>query len=293
MDDFKIGDDFDENGNVKEHKVNKKIAIIIVIVIAIAVGLLVFFVSNAIFGKPKEKPPVDTQVELNDENVQILYKYVAYKNDGYGNDKFLKENSVNKDSFNDDEKLYYALKFVQPTDLADTGQVENKQKVYSLTITKIKNCLPSFFGSDVEFNPPKEIAYKFSFLNESSVAKMTFDENEQFYKVVFAKADKKEELIQPVYTKLASATKKAEGPLVLTEKVIYTQLEQTGETYVVKIYKDYQHTTPIAEMRDLTKDQLKEISIDNYLDRAATVAYTFSVNSINKHYYFDNSSITY
>ena len=71
MDDFKIGDDFDENGNVKEHKVNKKVALAIVIVIAIVVGLLVFFISNAIFGDHgNNKPPVDTQVELDDENVQ-------------------------------------------------------------------------------------------------------------------------------------------------------------------------------------------------------------------------------
>ena len=48
--DFKIGDDFDENGNVNEHKANKKVVITIVIVISIVFGLLVFFISNAILG---------------------------------------------------------------------------------------------------------------------------------------------------------------------------------------------------------------------------------------------------
>ena len=45
--DFKIGDDFDENGNSNEHKMSKKTAIIIVTVVAIVFGLLVFFISNA------------------------------------------------------------------------------------------------------------------------------------------------------------------------------------------------------------------------------------------------------
>ena len=46
--DFKIGDDFDENGNSNEHKMSKKTAIIIVTVVAIVFGLLVFFIRERI-----------------------------------------------------------------------------------------------------------------------------------------------------------------------------------------------------------------------------------------------------
>ena len=126
--DFKIGDDFDENGNVKEHKVNKKIAIAMVAIIAIVIGLVVFFVSNAIFGDSgDDDTPVDTQVDLSDENVQILYKYVAYKDNGYGNDKFLKETATHNNEFTDEEKMYYTLQFLQPSDLQFEGNVNDKK----------------------------------------------------------------------------------------------------------------------------------------------------------------------
>ncbi len=297
--DFKIGDDFDENGNVKEHKVNKKIAIAMVAIIAIVIGLVVFFVSNAIFGDSgDDETPVDTQVELSDENVQILYKYVAYKDNGYGNDKFLKETATHNNEFTDEEKMYYILQFLQPSDLQFEGNVnDKKQKVYVLSISKLKSYLPRFFGNDPGFTPPAKMTYKFGFkINDLSVAEFTFSEDEQIYNVVFNKEEsKKEELVKPFYTKLTSALKKADGTLILTEKVIYATSEKADDTYNVKIFKDYGHTTTIMENRGLTEEQVKTnpISIDNYLEKAATVTYTFGVNKINRNYYFDSSTITY
>lgn len=298
--DFKIGDDFDENGNVNEHKANKKVVITIVIVISIVFGLLVFFISNAILGgKDKDKDPkVDTQVSLTDENVQILYKYVAYKDGGQGNDLFLKETMVDSSKFTDQDKMYYALRFVEPEDLLYSGKkTKEKQKIYTLSITKIRANLLRFFGNEVSFTPVDKITYKFSFtINNLGVATLTYSDAEQIYNVVFDKEkEETEELVKPYYTELTSATKKHEGTLILNEKVIYTTSGKENTNYRINIYKDYGHTTLIETKQNITADDLKAnpISIDNYVDRAATISYTFKVNSINNNYYFDSSSITY
>ena len=93
--DFKIGDDITEGNN----KNSSSLPIIIIIVLAIIIGLIVFFISNAIFGekKPKEETPVSTQLSITDENVQILYQYLTYGIKGERNNKFIKENG--RDTF--------------------------------------------------------------------------------------------------------------------------------------------------------------------------------------------------
>ena len=296
MEEFKIGDDFDEEGNVKEHKVDKKIIILIVIGISIVFGLLVFLVSNAIFGGHEDDTPVDTQVALTDETVQVLYKSVAYRD--YGNDLFLRENNVTIDTFKDEDKLYYALQFVQPEELTYSEKMtDQKQKIYDLSISKIRKYLPTFFGNDINFTPIEELTYKFDFtINDLGVAKLTYNDEEEVYKVVFEKEeDNEEELVKPYYTELSSATKKADGTLILNEKVIYASSTKESDTYKINIYKDYQHTTLIEARQDVTKDDLNSnpISIEKYKDRAATITYTFKVKELNKNYYFAGSSITY
>ena len=298
MEEFKIGDDFDEEGNVKEHKVDKKIIILIVIGISIVFGLLVFLVSNAIFGGHDDDTPVDTQVNIDDETVKILYKTVAHKED-YGNDLFLRENNVTIDTFKDEDKLYYALQFVQPEELTYSEQMtDNKQKIYDLSLSRIRNYLPTFFGKDVSFTPVEELTYKFDFtINDLGIAKLTYNDEEEVYKVVFESLDeaKEAELVKPYYTELSSATKKADGTLILNEKVIYASSTKESDTYKINIYKDYQHTTLIEARQDVTKDDLNSnpISIEKYKDRAATITYTFKVKELNKNYYFAGSSITY
>ena len=296
MEEFKIGDDFDEEGNVKEHKVDKKIIILIVIGISIVFGLLVFLVSNGIFGGHEDDTPVDTQVALTDETVQVLYKSVAYRD--YGNDLFLRENNVTIDTFKDEDKLYYALQFVQPEELTYSEKMtDQKQKIYDLSISKIRKYLPTFFGNDINFTPIEELTYKFDFtINDLGVAKLTYNDEEEVYKVVFEKEeDNEEELVKPYYTELSSATKKADGTLILNEKVIYASSTKESDTYKINIYKDYQHTTLIEARQDVTKDDLNSnpISIEKYKDRAATITYTFKVKELNKNYYFAGSSITY
>ena len=140
-------------------------------------------------------------------------------------------------------------------------------------------------------------ALYFFILKAAICCSNSFSPFEEVYKVVFEKEEEneEEELVKPYYTELSSATKKADGTLILNEKVIYASSTKESDTYKINIYKDYQHTTLIETRQDVTKDDLNSnpISIEKYKDRAATITYTFKVKELNKNYYFAGSSITY
>jgi len=296
--DFKIGDEIEESSQQKEKK-NSKIPMIVVIVVSLIIGLLVFFVSNAIFGGSKKTPQtnVDSNVSINDENVEILYEYVRYGTRGVRNDKFIKEQHVTLDDFNNYEKFYYALQFAQVEDFASTGKVnDQKQKIYNISSAKIKNYMQRFFGNQVTYSTSSVITYPFSFrINGLNVGTLTYAVERDGFDTVFTAFEDNitsTNLVEPYYTKLVDAKRKSDGSLELMEKIIYTKVVQRNNVYDVYIYKDYQKTMLLETKSNLTADQLKQtpISIDDYLEKAATITYTFQLSSTN--YYFYSSKIT-
>ena len=64
------------------------------------------------------------------------------------------------------------------------------------------------------------------------------------------------------------------------------------EAYSLAIYKDNGHTNLIEQKANMTKDEINalNLSVDNYINKAATVTYYFKVNSTS--YYFDHSTIS-
>ena len=298
--DFKIGDEIEDTTDENyKPKGNSKLPLIIVIVVSLLFGLTVFLISNALFGGKKgttEEPVVDQQVQLTDENVQILYDYVTYGTRNHRNDKFLKEQSVTLSSFSNQERFYYALQFAQPEDFEYTKKLDDqKHKIYTISNDKIKGYMQRFFGNQVTYSTSSDIKYTFTFkINNKNVGELKYSVDNDGFDTVFTdlEEDIPEELVEPYYTDLVSATKKlADNSLSLVENVIYTDVQKENDVYTVNIYKDYQHTMLIETKQNLTEAQLKEnpINISDYNGKTATVTYLFKVN--NNSYYFDSSKI--
>lgn len=274
-------------------KYNGKLPIIIVVIVSILCGLIVFFVSYAFFGpkKVKEEPKVDTQVEITDENVQILYRYVSY--DYNDESKFLKEKQTSFDSFSNKDKFYYALQFATKNDFLDMNKKENNLEVYSLSNLKVKGYMKRFFGENAVFADETEFTHIFDFENKKQQAKFKYKESDEGYEVTFEDLkENQEKLVKPYYRQLTSATKKADGSLIVNEKVIYTLVEETNKVYKVNIYKDYEHSNLIETRQNLSEEDLKTnpVTMDKYIDKATTISYTFKLNSDNT-YYFASSEI--
>ena len=297
--DFKIGDDIEDINDNSSTKRKGILPVIIVIIIAIIIGVLVFLISNALFGQkePVETPIVDTQLDTNDTTVQILYKSVTYGTRNYRNDIFIKTDSVNLSSFTNEEKYFYALQFVQQTDFEETGETDEttKQKIYILSNDKVKGYMQRFFGPQVTYNTDEKITHVFRFkLGDKNKAEMTYSEEFDGFKTVFTeKVDfiDNKEIVKPYYKVLESATRKADTSLVLIEKVIYTKVEKKDDgTYNIKISSDPQSNNLLEDIND-SEENIKSRNIDilDYSEKTAHVTYTFKVN--NNSYYFDNSTL--
>lgn len=296
---FDIEEDFEEK-NAKQNKGTSVTAIVVITIVSILLGLIVFFISNATFGNKNssKNQPTNSEVELSDENVQILYNYVTYGVRNTRNDKFIKTHNVSLSSFTNQEKFYYALQFAQVEDFVATGEVNDQnQKVYAISGAKIKTYMQRYFGNKVTYATNSVITYPFSFrINSQNVGVMTYSIEKDAFLTVFTGLEENivdESIVKPYYTKLVKATRNGiDGSLTLDEKIIYTDSSEENGIYTVHIYKDYEHKNLIETKQNITKEELLEqpILVDRYEEKATTIHYVFKLNNMN--YYFDSSRMT-
>lgn len=293
---FKFGDEIETRDQINEKKLSKKkSSVIVVVVITLVIGISVFILSNILFGGKKvDNTPVD--VDINSDNVQILYNYVTYGVRGTRNDKFLKEKYVNIDSFSNYDKFYYALQFVNRMDFKDTGRVNaNKQKIYSISNTLIKEYMQLFFGNFVTYSTGSEITYPFDFkVNGYNVGVMNYNQENDCFDTVFTSVQdeiKKTSIIDPYYGSLVSAKEYNDLTLVLEEKVIFTTVTESSNSFNISVYGDYEKNKLIDQFNGLSRGEAmnKDIDASNYIEKATTIKYTFKV--YNGVYYFSNSEV--
>ena len=295
MDEFKIGDNIEEQNSevvLNRLKKKRKIAIIIVIIISIIIGLTTFFVSNLIFNKETQPVEVDYTVDINDENVQILYQYVTYGTKGIRNDKFVNEEKVVLDNFSNEEKFFYALQFAQASDFEFTGEInENKNKVYLITDKKIKKYMQLFFGPNVKYRNDIILSYPFSFIiNGKNVGEMKYSDAKGGFETVFTELQedtKQEDITNDVVGELVKAYSDAKNKLYLEEKIVYiTQTKNEDNTYKIDIYKDRNKTNLIDTK---TVNNLNDkLDLSRY-NNTTTIKYSFGISA--SVYYFESSEI--
>lgn len=295
MNDFKIGDNIEEQ--TPEQLTNKrnksrKFAIIIVVIISLLIGITTFLISNAIFNKKEPEKEMDYSVDIKDENVQILYKYVTYGTRGIRNDKYTKEKEVTIDSFNNDEKFFYALQFAQPGDFEYTGEVNSeKKKIYLITDKTIKKYMQLYFGPNIKYKNNEVLSYPFSFkINGMNVGDMKYSDSKGGFETTFTSFQdelKKEEIKNDVIGKLESAKTDKNNKLILTEKVVYLSISKNEDnTYKTELYKDYNKEIRLDQKTVTNLDD--KIDISN-LENTSTIEYTFALNGTT--YYFESSRI--
>ena len=303
--DFKISEDFQEEENQENNskKDNSKLKLIIIIVIAVIAFLVVFLLLNGLFNPKTKTKTTNTQVvtsekrSLTESNVKILYDYVTYSaTGGTRYDIFVKNKKVTIDTFTEEEKYYYALQYVQVEDFEFTGQYdENKNKIYSISDRKIKKYMEYFFGKGVKYSTDITIKYPFTFsINDKNVGIMKYNDDTESFDTIFEKGTETKEtnIVEPYIGKLVEAYKEPDGGYRLVEKVIYVSIKQQSDgKYEVIISKDYNHENIIESSVDQTEDDLKNITINKYINKAATITYNFKIKDTSNILYFYSSEI--
>ena len=292
---FKIEEESEETQK-KKSKNTERIMLIIIIIISLVCGLTVFLISNAIFGKKKPVEVVDTNVNISEETVQILYSYVAHDSRNKNDDKFLMNKSVTQKDFTNKEKYNYALQFVQPSDLRYINEfTDNKEKIYVLDEKKVESFMKRFFGSQMTYENEKNLTYAFDFsINGKNLGNLEYSSKDKGYRIYFPETEdnSEEDMVEPYYTELYEAIRKVDGSMILKEKVIYTELKEIDGRYEIDIYKDYQKTNLIEKKTNLSLDELKntKIQMNKYKDTAGTISYVFKVENLR--FYFYSSTIS-
>lgn len=278
--------------------------IIIVILLSLAVGLIIFYISNPFFNEPQEGPYVQ-ELQLTDNNVRILYKYVTSSVDGNRNDVFVMNDSITKENMPNEDKLYYALQFASPEDFVSTGKrdKENNQ-IFNISDKKIDEYMKRFFGNNITYSKVKKMDYTLSFSEEAKyVASLTYSYENKGYDTILIKYsddeddnDKKDEeeviKVKPFYTKLVKANLFEDQTIELQEKVIYTKVSKEKDLYTIKVYGDLHYHNLIDTRNNLTESQMQNsiFNLNEYMNEASTVTYTFKTE--NDKYYFYSSNVT-
>lgn len=278
--------------------------IIIVILLSLAVGLIIFYISNPFFNEPQEGPYVQ-ELQLTDNNVRILYKYVTSSVDGNRNDVFVMNDSITKENMPNEDKLYYALQFASPEDFVSTGKrdKENNQ-IFNISDKKIDEYMKRFFGNNITYSKVKKMDYTLSFNEEVKyVASLTYSYENKGYDTILIKysdeendndkKDEKEEIkVKPFYTKLVKANLFEDQTIELQEKVIYTKVSKEKDLYTIKVYGDLHYHNLIDTRNNLTESQMQNsiFNLNEYMNEASTVTYTFKTE--NDKYYFYSSNVT-
>ena len=296
MEEFKIGDEIEEQtADVvnKRLKTKRRKGIIIVAIVSIAVGLITFFISDAILNGRRRDSSANNILTIEDMGVKNLYSYVTYGTNGIRNDLFVKNKSVSIDTFSNQDKFYYALQFASANDFEYTGEVnQNQNKVYLISDKKIKDYMQTFFGPSVSYSSDIELSHTFSFIIDNmNVGDMVYSGDKNGFETTFTKKEentKKESLTTDIVGKLFSVKTDASGKIIIDEKVVFTNIKKNDNNmYDVEIYKDY------------NKEQLLDRKViasidDNYVDLSkisnpSIIEYTFAPNGST--YYFESSSL--
>lgn len=290
-DEFKIGEDFEEQpGTSKLKEDTTYLTTIIVVVIAVIIGLIVFLVIN--FMSSPKKETTEQTLSLDNKNVKTLYSYVTYGTNNNRFNTFVKEDT-NINTFSSEEKLSYALMFAKESDFVSTNRVDsNNNKIYTIKNSTIKKYMETFFGPNVVYSSVSELKYYFDFsIDDKNYAIMTYNSSNNGYDTIFVDSENNSNsnVIEPFYTKLDSAKSYDNGILELKEKIIYVDYTSKDNTYTINIYNDYEHTKLIDTLN--VQINVPNISVNDYITNASTITYKFATNSKTNTYYFLESHI--
>lgn len=293
-----FSDDFNFEQNIakkKNNTANKKLSWIITIAVALFFGITIFIIFSLIFKKDNKQQEGNKPLDITNEGVLELYDKMTYGMNGVRYEKLIKEPNVSIDSLTNYDKFYYALSFVRENDLRETGNKDDKGLIeYSISKDKINSFMINYFGNDVKYSSDTTIKYTFPFKKENmNTGTLKYDNANNRYNIYF------NEYVEPVkqdisnkvaFYELSSAETDGEN-VILKEKIIYPvcTINEDKVTYNCTVYRDFEHTVNIGEVKEVEKNY--NFNLSNYND-CNIIEYKFTKN-IDSYHVFNSSKIVY
>lgn len=253
-------------------------------------GSTIIFAFNQNFKKGKEEKTESKEDTSEKDLINKLYQYVSYGRDLQPMTYFFQNKELTNETFDALEKVRYAF------------QLANKKEVFDLTDKGFKvlgdtykGWIEEIFGKGTPFDNSKTITLYTNDLLKNSIVNIEYNQKANQYIVTkengFIKEDKDE--IQDYYTKMDTYhIDPINHTIQIDEKVIFVGKEWNVSNKIsnIKVYKDIYKTKLIQEIKEPTKEVLKDFRIEDYWSDAATISYTFQLGEDNN-YYFSSSKI--
>ena len=172
------------------------------------------------------------------------------------------------------------------------------RKVYQLSYQTLIDKLKQYFSSDVEFTPSDivngqgAVLPNVNFGDGSGMAISSYDNTTGTYQVYFGGVGGTSGPKPQINERKVMDAYRLGDKIYVTEKAIY--YTSSSSDYTNFIYNIYSHPNQndLVDTLNFQGDTIssQSISVDNYLDRAATISYVFSKD--NNQYVFSSSKIS-
>jgi|GEM_PF-5550890 len=240
--------------------------------------IFILLVTGACSGKTKGE-----SLDLDDPLVKELYGYVEIKSHYDHDYYFYSQPELTVATFQDNHKHHFAFRLIDKEDFtikksSSCGTYTVKPEVYRKAIEK-------YFGPDVEYEVDEWLFLVYprdDLLSKCGLVSVYYNPDKNIYHGVFGYEGLVPEVL-PIYTKLISAIK-LDDTIILTQKYIFTTTEY-GEKTTYKIFADLQ-TAILLETFD--GENAPQISIEDYLEKAGTIEYTFKLGPDNEYHFYSS-----
>lgn len=284
----------------------KKIIFLIIIIIVLAIiGIYLAYSKGLIF---KEKESIDntsteTNTEIKEESLSLdderfINLYNELKDYTY------EQNRITYESFSQDELAKIAFNSIQfkESDFTKTNNISSLgTNYYLIKASLFQDKISEIFGANVKFDKEKAVGIGLRFLENiepenSYMSIYSYDKDSDTYTVTFGGSGRQLlPYIEFDLRKIVSATL-SNDTITVKEKVIYVDysVDENMNIYC-QIYNLNTHeaNSPYIDSKTYYsgKDYGKVLSVDSYLDKAATITHVYKLNKETGKYNFVKSTI--
>lgn len=285
-------------------KKNKIIILIIIILVAI-IGIYLAYSKGLVFKKQESNDEEVGQIKeenLNLDDERFINLYNELKDYTY------EQNRISYESFTQNELAKIAFDNIQfkETDFTKTNDISDMGiNYYLIKASLFQDKISEIFGENVKFEKEKAIGTGIKLVENvepenSYMSIYSYNKDDDTYTVIFGSSGV--HLLPYIkfdLRKIVSATL-SDDTITVKEKVIYVDYsvsvgESTDMIMYCTIYNlnHYEANSPYIDSKTYhsDKDSGKVLSVDSYLDKAATITHIYKLNKTTGKYNFVKSTI--
>ncbi len=281
-------------------KKNKIIILIIIILVAI-IGICLAYSKGLVFKKQESNDEEvgqtkEENLNLNDERFINLYNELK--------DYTYEQNRISYESFTQDELAKIAFDSIQfkETDFTKTNDISDfGTNYYLIKASLFQDKISEIFGENVKFEKEKAIGTGIKVVENvepenTYMSIYSYNKDDDTYTVIFgASGVHLLPYIKFDLRKIVSATL-SDDTITVKEKVIYVDYsvdENMSIDCTIYNLNHYEANSPYIDSKTYhrDKDSGKVLSVDSYLDKAATITHIYKLNKTTGKYNFVKSTI--